>query len=124
MRGAEVRLGKVPRPQHVGERGQRAGAEAEPRKGQGSGEQGAGSRSEPSGQCSEEVGMEGRREEDKGEQVPPVGPCSRTQTSEVGWEDCGHLWMCSWQATRIFKILVLVSTKIFVYIDVSGTWLI
>lgn len=42
-----------------------------------------------------------------------------TLVPEVSWEDCGHLWMHSWQSTRIFKFNVLVSMKILVNINIS-----
>lgn len=109
----------MPPLQHAGERGQGVGAEAEPRKGRG-----RGSRSQPSGQHSNEVGVESGKEKDSGERVTPVGPRARTLSSEAGWEDCGRLWIRSWQSVRILKFYILVSMKILAYINVSGPWLI
>lgn len=47
-----------------------------------------------------------------------MGPPSRTPASEVGWEDRGHLWMHSWQSTRISKFYVLLSVKMLVYVNI------
>lgn len=80
-------------------------------------DRGAGSGPKPSHRPSDEVDTEGSRRTGRvGHQVELH---YATLVLKVGWEDCGHLWMRSWQSTRIFKFNVLVSMKILVYINIS-----
>lgn len=81
-------------------------------------DRGAGSRPKPGHRPSDEVDTEGAGR-GTGRVGHQVELDYATLIPEVGWEDCGHLWMRSWQSTRIFQFNVLVSMKILVYINLS-----